>query len=191
MKRVFRNLTILVVSLGATIAHADLYTYEVTDTDSNGIDGSFSITTDPISLVTTATVVPSASLSAAGSTGGFETPTCGVLDNTGGVIDFGFGTALCTTSGADEQVTSVGFPLTDYETPGNYTENAKNTNGFGEDESVNLIVTDIPSSTVPEPSSVILRFYKKGCQEKNLSRELGAAKFSASSPLPLCRFLEA
>jgi glucoamylase len=33
-------------------------------------------------------------------------------------------------------------------------------------------------------------FYKKGCQEKNLSRELGAAKFSASSPLPLCRFLE-
>jgi hypothetical protein len=156
LKRVFRNLTILVVSLGATIAHADLYTYEVTDTDSNGIDGSFSITTDPISLVTTATVVPSASLSAAGSTGGFETPTCGVLDDTGGVIDFGFGTALCTTSGVDEQVTSVGFPLTDYETPGNYTENAKNTNGFGEDESVNLIVTDIPSSTVPEPSSVIL-----------------------------------
>jgi hypothetical protein len=39
--------------------------------------------------------------------------------------------------------------------------------------------------------SLAFWFYKKGCQEKKLSRELSAAKFSASSPLPLCRFLEA
>src|SRR5580704_7098210 len=128
------KLTILVVSIGATITHADLYTYEVTDTDSNGIDRSFSITTDPISLVTTATVVPSASLSAAGSTGGFETPTCGVLDESRGGVGFGFGSTLCTTGGSVTQNSATGFSLTDYETPGNYTATATNTNGFGEDQ---------------------------------------------------------
>jgi hypothetical protein len=34
-------------------------------------------------------------------------------------------------------------------------------------------------------------FYKRGCQEKKLSRELEAAKsFGIQPPLPLCRWLE-
>jgi hypothetical protein len=161
LKRVFWSLTILIASIGAPLAHADMFTYNVAITYTGvgpkslySFNGVVSFITDPISVVTTETVVPAADLSAQGDTldalNGCPL-TSGILDvSGGGGVGYGLGGACGGTGRAVPT-----FSLSDYANGGTYTVTATNTNGLGETESVTMIVTDIPSA-VPEPSYVIL-----------------------------------
>ena len=138
-KSLWITLAVLLVAIGAPLAHADSFTYTYTDTD----DG-ISWTTAAISAVTMETTVPSADLTASsnsGITAGCVTSSV-VLDlqGSGGTATFFSGCNFSAIGSGD------GFALTDYSTPGTYVSP-----NFAHDT---LVVT--AAVAAPEPSSVAL-----------------------------------
>ena len=139
-KSLWITLAVLLVAIGAPLAHADSFTYTYTDTD----DG-ISWTTAAISAVTMETSVPGADLTASSNSGvllGCVTSSV-VLDSLGGG-----GTSTLFFSGcnfAGEIQSDDGFALSDYSTPGTYVSPVLDT----------LVVTSAVAAA-PEPSSVAL-----------------------------------
>ena len=136
-KSLWITLAVLLVAIGAPLAHADSFTYTYTDT----LHG-FSWTTAAISAVTMETFLPGADLTASSSSGVF--PGC---VNSGVVLDAGGGSI--STFFSDCTIPEIsnpanGFALTDYSTPGTYES------PFG-----NILVVTA-AVAAPEPSSVAL-----------------------------------
>ena len=137
-KSLWITLAVLLVAIGAPLAHADSFTYTYTDT-ADGV----SWTTAAISAVTMETSVPGADLTASSNSGVFMgCVTASVILDRGGIG--GTTTIFSGTCPAPIIHNIDGFALTDYSTPGTYFGSPGDT----------LVVT--AAVAAPEPSSVAL-----------------------------------